>query len=192
MRGCARRWAEAKGAGHDSPGFEGGADSRGGVGILAAEVGQGFKNGGPEDFKAFADGGGFAGQVEDQATAAGTGGGAREDGSGDADEAVEAHNFAEAGQLAFQDSAGGFGGDVSGGDAGAAGGDDEIAGLAVGPFAELSCDAYGVVGNHRRQEGTGALEDFAEDPFDFGPALILVHAGAGAVAGGETADADRA
>ncbi len=89
-------------------------------------------------------------------------------------EAGGAHGFGETGRFALDDGAGRFGGHVARGEAGAAGGEDDVHLAAVRPLAEGLADGRFVVGEDRflddgpvfggdktRQRGPGRIFAFA-------------------------------
>ena len=78
------------------------------------------------------------------------------------------------------DGAGGFGGDVTRGEAGAAGGEDEVGGVGVGPGGERGGDAAGLVGDElARGERVAALLAPGRDRVARGVGALAAMAGVG-------------
>ena len=90
---------------------------------------------------------GAAGQVDDQRAAADAGRAARERGARKPRVDRHPERLGDAGGLLVEHGAGGFGGDVARGEAGAAGGEDEIGEVGVGPGGEGGGDPDGLVGD---------------------------------------------
>src|SRR4030095_11322259 len=76
---------------------------------------------------------GVAGEVDDQGPAGHAGGGPRQHGVGGDGQAGRAQGLGDAGGLAVEDGPGGLGGDVTGAEAGAAGGQDHVVVAGHGP-----------------------------------------------------------
>ena len=145
-------------------------------------------NGGHEYGEAFGDLLGFARQIDDEATSADSGRGTREDRPRHFIEALGTKNLAKTRQFAFEDGASRFGGDIAGANAGAAGGDNEIAAAMVGQFAQGLGDPLAVVGEHDRFDLDIGAKHFTQDMIDPRPAAIFIDPGAGAVAQSDSAD----
>lgn len=120
--------------------------------------------------------------------AAGAGGGAGEDGGGDFLETAHAHGFAESGELAFENGAGGFRCVIAGRRTGATGGEDELALFLIAEVAEEGFYFGSVVGHDVAVPLDFGETGFCEDAFNFGAAEVFVDSGAGAIAEGEAGD----
>ena len=118
------------------------------VGAFAAlQELDGVGQGGQDGLQVLADGLGAAGQVDDEGGAADAGDGPREHGVGRDLQAGGAHGLGQAGGLAVDDVAGGLGGHVAGGKAGAAGGQHQVQARLVGPGREGGGDDVALVGD---------------------------------------------
>lgn len=148
---------------------------------LGFQVLEGFFDGGDEHGEAFADGFWVAGEVDDEGLAAGACGGAGEDGGGDVLEAFDAHDFAEARELLGEDGAGGFRCVITGGGAGAAGGEDELVGIRIAEATKEGFDFRRVIGEDVACPVDCGEVAPGEDALDFGSGEVFVDASAGAV-----------
>ena len=87
-----------------------------------------------------------AGQVDDESPRANAGGGAREHGVRGLLERLRAHDFGEAGRFFLDDGFCSFGGNITRGEAGAAGGKDDVESAIVRPFCQREAQCRFIVG----------------------------------------------
>jgi hypothetical protein len=164
-----------------------GGDRGGGVVGAAGEQIEGVRQDGENRGEGGDGTGGAAGEVDDQGRAEGDADAAAERGERGLGQAGGAHALGEALDDAVGDEAGGLGSDVAGGEAGTAGGEDEIGALGV---AAQGCGDLGeFVGQDLCDRGgkTGLLEQT-----DDGGAGAIGHLAArAAVADGEDDGAGR-
>ncbi len=140
-------------------------------------VGQERKDGSQGTFSSFR----AAGEIDNKAVRGDTGYAAAEGGEGSAGGAVLADEFGEAGDEAGADGECGFGGDVAGGEAGAASGEDQRS--AGGCGVQRGDELRGLVGEGERVDDLGA--SLGEEMGEGGAGEVGLCAGEAAVADGE-------
>ena len=121
---------------------------------------------GEDGIEAFADGFGFAGEVDEEGLVANPGGLAAEDGGGDVLQAGGAHEFAESRHHFVADGFCGFRGDVAVSRPGAASGDDEATVFLVHEFDEGRFDLVLLIGDEAVAFFPRAVEVVVEGGFD--------------------------
>jgi hypothetical protein len=151
------------------------------VGGASGEEVEGVGEQGEDSAERGAGSGGAAGEVEDEGAAAGAADGSAERGEGGVEEAVASHALGKAVDEAVADEARGFRGDVAGGEAGSAGGDQEVMGDGVG--AEGGGDLVELVGEGEGADGANAR--FRKEADDGGAGEVGLLAAEAAVADGE-------
>ena len=123
---------------------------------------------------------GAAGEVHDQGLAADAGEAAGKGGPREAGEGAHPERLGDAGCFLLENGAGGFGGDVAVGEAGAAGGEDDVRVVAVGPLSEGGRDPAGLIGHERALgHGVAALLGPGGDEIAGGVAPLAAAAGVG-------------
>ena len=90
-----------------------------------------LEDGGPKNGQAFADGGGFAWEIDNKTRSSHPCRTTTEDAGGGNGESFGTHDLTESGEFLFDHGSGGFGHHVTAGGARATGGDDEMAMLLV-------------------------------------------------------------
>ena len=110
------------------------------LGALAAQQVERVGKDRQDHREVLADAFGAAGEVDDQGAAADAGDGAAEHRHRSVLEAFGAHGFGEAGHFVVKHFARGLRRDVARAEAGAAGGDDEVELVVVGPFLQTGGD----------------------------------------------------
>jgi hypothetical protein len=151
------------------------------VGGASGEEVEGVGEQGEDSVERGTGSGGAAGEVEDEGAAEGAADGSAERGEGGVEEAVASHAFGKAVDEAVADQAGGFGGDVAGGEAGAAGGDKQV--MVDGVGAEGGGDLVEFVGEGEGVDGEDAC--FRKEADDGGAGEVGLLAVEAAVADGE-------
>jgi hypothetical protein len=130
-----------------------------------------------------------AGKIEDEGNVADDGDTARQDGGGCLLGTFAAHFFGEAGNHSFGDVEGGFGRVVTGAEAGAAGGEDEIDAARIGKLAEMGAHLAWVIGALKGRGNFPA--EFAAALDDSGAGEVDALAAGDGIADGENGNAHR-